>query len=98
MSKTYLTTDGRYKVTKIGRPRKIYFTQRDGRPYFIQFGRRVHLDEVQRFIYPMMYEDEHGKVGVISGYHTVTNWHGYSVEILDGGEAVQIFTEELVEE
>lgn len=86
--KTYNTTDG-HKIKKIGREKKIYFSEN---PYFVWNGRRQHLDEIPRLSYPILYEDENGKTGVIGGYITICNVYGVLIELLDG-EAVQIWEE-----
>lgn len=90
MRKTYLTTDGN-KIRKTGREKKVYYNG-NGEPYFLWKGRREKFEEIPRLNYPVMYEDERGKLGVIGGYITLCNWGGVLVEILDG-EAVQLWEE-----
>ena len=87
--KTYATTDGN-NIRKIGREKKIYFSEN---PYFLWNGTRYHFDEIPRLSYPIMYEDENGKNGVIGGYIGISNLYGVLVELFDGGEAVQLWEE-----
>lgn len=88
MRKTYTTTDGN-SIRKIGREKKIYFSEN---PYFVWNGTRYHFDEIPRLSYPIMYEDEAGKIGNMEGYITISNCFGVLVELLEG-EAVQLWEE-----
>ena len=93
MRKTYTTKDGG-KIRKVGRMKKIYFgISETASPYFMWGGRRQSLDEIPALHYPVMYEDEAGKVGAIGGYITLCNWGGVLVEIDPNGEAVQLWEE-----
>lgn len=87
--KLYNTTDGN-KIRKIGRLKKIHFANRD---FFVWNGRRQHLDEIPRLSYPIFYEDDNGKTGVIGGYITLCNVYGVLVELDENAEAVQIWEE-----
>ena len=90
MKKEYKTTDGN-KIRKIGREKKIYFSEN---PYFIWNGTRYHFEEIPHVSYPIMYEDENGESGgVIGGYIGITNLYGVLVELIEGGEAVQLWEE-----
>ena len=89
--KTYQTTEG-YTITKNGRGKLIYFNN-NGELYFVWNGKRIYLDHVMRLTYPVMYNDDNGKTGVISGYLTLTNWYGVLVEINDSGDTVQLWNE-----
>lgn len=86
--KIYNTTDG-HKIKKVGREKKIYFSEN---PYFVWNGRRRYFDSISCLTYPIMYEDDNGKTGVIGGYVTICNAYGVLIELLDG-EAVQIWEE-----
>ena len=89
MRKTYTTTDGN-NIRKIGREKKIYFSEN---PYFIWNGTRYHFEEIPRLSYPIMYEDEAGRLAAdICGYITICNTYGVLVELLEG-EAVQLWEE-----
>lgn len=88
MKKEYKTTDGN-KIRKIGREKKIYFSEN---PYFLWNGTRYHFDEIPRLSYPIMYENEAGRLADIGGYITISNCFGVLVELLEG-EAVQLWEE-----
>ena len=90
MRKTYITTDGN-RIRKTGREKKIYLNM-SGDPYFKWNGRCYRFDDISRLTYPVMYEDQDGKLGVIGGYICLCNWGGVLVELLDG-EAVQLWDE-----
>lgn len=89
--KEYTTTDGQ-KIKSIGREKRIMWTA-SGHPYFMWTGRRIRFDDVLQMSYPIMYEDEAGRVFPIGGYIGISNTLGVLVEILDGGEAVQLWEE-----
>lgn len=92
MSKRYLCKGSKNFVKKYQREKKVYFTI-SGRPYFKWNNTRIYLDEVMRLTYPVMYEDEQGKLHDIGGYYSISNCYGYLVEVLDG-EAIQLYVEE----
>lgn len=87
--KTYKTTNGG-TIKKVGREKKIYMSER---PYFMWGEKRQHLDEIPRLSYPIMYEDENGKISPIGGYCCITNCYGVLIELTADGEAVQIWEE-----
>ena len=86
--KLYNTTDG-HKIKKIGREKKIYFSEN---PYFVWNGCRYHFDRISRLSYPIMYEDEAGKIAPIGGFIGLSNLCGMLVELIEG-EAVQLWEE-----
>ena len=89
--KQYRTKDG-YMIRKIGRSKKIYFNG-NGEPYFLWNGNRQKFDNIPNLSYPVMYEDENGKLGVIGGYITISNVFGVLVELDDSSESVQLWEE-----
>lgn len=89
--KQYRTKDG-YMIRKIGRSKKIYFNG-SGEPYFLWNRCRQKFDDIPRLSYPVMYEDERGKLGAIGAYITISNVFGVLVELDDSGEAVQMWEE-----
>ena len=91
MRRTYNTTDGN-KIRKLGRAKKIYFNNA-GNPYFLWNGRRESFDNIPRLTYPVMYEDEAGKVGAIGGYICISNFGGVLVEVDEYCESVQLWEE-----
>lgn len=86
----YTTKDGN-RIRKNGREKRVYFNS-NGDPYFVWGGRRQYFDDIPRLTYPVMYEDENGKLGAIGGYICLCNFGGVLVELLDG-EAVQLWDE-----
>lgn len=91
MKKAYKTTDGGI-ITKIGRLKKIFFNNQ-GSPYFMWNNRKQFFDEIPALTYPVMYEDKNGKIGNIGGYIPLCNWGGVLVEIVNDGEAVQLWND-----
>lgn len=89
--KTY-KTNNHTMIKRCGREKRINYT-RGGDPYFNWRGRRVRFDTVLRSSYPTTYTDDDGKLGVIEGYLGISNCYGVLVEIIDGGEAVQLWEE-----
>jgi len=87
--KDYKTTDGN-KIRKVGRQKKVYFGNE--RIYFLWNGSRQFLDEIPRLSYPIIYEDENGKIAPIGGYITITNCFGVLVEITEN-ETIQLWEE-----
>ncbi len=81
-----------FKLKKCGRVKRIFYDQR-GRAYYNRGNMRTYLDTVERLSYPYFYEDEHGKDGVISGWEYIGAYGCLYVEILDDGEAVQLWEE-----
>lgn len=79
-------------IAKVGRTKSIKYNQQ-GNPFFMWGGRRQHLDEVQRLSYPMMYEDEDGRLGVIGGVIGISNTMSVLVEVDEFGESVQLWEE-----
>ena len=90
--KEYITKDG-YKITKLGRIKKISFNN-NGDPYFLWNGRKELFDNIMRLTYPVMWDDEDGKLHFASGYITISNCFGVLVELINGDEAIQLWTEE----
>ena len=88
--KQYKTLTEGVVIRKIGRAKKVYFES--NYCYFVWGGKRVRLDDVVSLSYPVMYEDENGKLGDIGGFIGVSNCYGVLVEVLDG-EAVQLWEE-----
>ena len=88
--KTYTTTDGN-TINKIGRAKRIYFDTKG--TYFMWNGRRERLENISRLTYPIMYEDENGKIGVIGGYITICNVYGVLVELDTDREVIQLWEE-----
>lgn len=89
--KTY-KTDNNTIIARIGRMKKIYYNNQ-GAPYFMWNNRKQFFDNIPALSYPIMYEDKNGKIGNIGGYIPLCNWGGILVEIIDGGEAVQLWNE-----
>lgn len=81
-----------FKLKKFGRVKRIFF-DRGGRAYYCRGNMRTYIDIVERLTYPYFYEDENGKVGVISGYEYIGAYSPLYVEILDDGESVQLWEE-----
>lgn len=93
MSKRYLCKGSKNYVKKYQREKKVFYTL-SGRPYIRWNDTRVYLDiDVIRLSYPVMYEDEHGKLHDIGAYYSISNCYGFLVEVLDG-ESVQLYTED----
>lgn len=86
----YTTKDGN-KIKKIGRAKKIYFTENDC--YFLWNGTRQRFSEIPKLTYPIMYDYKDGKTGAIGGYITISNCYGVLVEILENSEQVQLWEE-----
>ena len=89
--KTYKTNNNT-TISKIGRMKKINYTMY-GAPFFIWNGRRYHFENVPRLSYPIMYTDDDGRLCDIGGYIGISNCFSVLVEIIDGGEAVQLWEE-----
>ena len=89
--KTY-KTDNNTIISKIGRQKKIFFNNQ-GNPYFVWNNTRQYFDNIPRLSYPTLYTDENGKKGHCGGYIPLCNCGGVLVEIIDGGEAVQLWNE-----
>ena len=87
----YTTTDNN-RIRKTGREKKIFFN-RNGEAYFLWNGRMEKLENIMRLSYPIMYEDERGKLGVIGGYITISNTYGVLVELSECCETVQLWEE-----
>ena len=87
--KHYNTTDGN-TLRKVGREKKVYFNGFSA--YFMWNGRRQKFDEIPRLSYPVMYEDENGKIATIGGYITISNCFGVLVEITEN-ETIQLWEE-----
>ena len=81
-----------HKLKKLGRVKRIFW-DKQGRPYYNRGDMRTYLDDVMRLPYPYFYEDENGKDGYISGYEYIGAFSPIYVEILEDGEAVQLWTE-----
>ena len=81
-----------FKLEKLGRVKRIFWDKHD-RAYYNRGNMRTYLDNVESLIYPYLYEDEQGRLGCISGYEYIGAFSLIYVEILDDGEAVQLWTE-----
>ena len=97
--KVYHTVDKKlypFNLRKVGREKKIYFCGSDSLPFIRWENKRVYIDSCFNLSYPLMYEDENGRYGVISGLvsrYGIRNSLGEAyVEILDG-EYVQLWEE-----
>lgn len=88
MKRKYFTKTGE-TLAKVGRFKKIYFSANSC--FFNWHGIRYHLDEIPSLSYPVFYVDNEGKLGVISGYITISNCFGVYVEIDPNGEAAQLW-------
>lgn len=89
MKQYYTTSKG--IIQKAGRKKKVYFNAE--RPYFVLNGHRQHLDEIALLSYPIMYEDENGKISPIGGYIALSNVFGLLVEVHANCESVQLWEE-----
>lgn len=87
----YLSTDGKKRLAKYGRLKKIYFTSKGG--YIIYLNSRLYLDDIMRLTYPIFYTNDDGKTGTIGGYFATSAFGGYLVEITDDGEYIQLWNE-----
>ena len=81
-----------FRLKKYGRVKRIFWDQR-GLAYYRRGNMRTYIDTVERLSYPYFYEDEHGKDGFISGWEYIGAFGCLYVEILEGGEAVQLWEE-----
>ena len=81
-----------FKLRKFGRVKRIFWDQR-GLAYYRRGNMRTYLDTVERLSYPYFYEDEFGKEQYISGWEYIGAYSPLYVEILDGGESVQLWEE-----
>ena len=81
-----------FKLKKCGRAKRIFFDKK-GRAYYNRGNMRTYLDTVERLPYPYFYEDEHGKDQYISGWEYIGAYGCLYVEVLEGGEAVQLWEE-----
>ena len=76
----------------IGRYKQVYFNA-DTTAYFKWNGRRVKLDDIPALTYPVMLDDEYGKIIVLGGYITLSNTCGLLVEIDTDYQAVRLWQE-----
>ena len=81
-----------FKLEKLGRVKRIFW-DKQGRPYYNRGDMRTYLNDVMRLSYPYFYEDDNGKDGCISGYEYIGAFSPIYVEILEDGEAIQLWTE-----
>ena len=81
-----------FKLEKLGRVKRIFWDKQD-RAYYNRGSMRTYLDDVERLPYPYFYEDEHGKLGYISGFEYIGAFSPIYVEIVEDGDAVQLWTE-----
>ena len=82
------TTTG-YKP--VGSYKKIYYTN-NGNPYFMRGGRREKLENIPRLSYPIMPEDENGRLIVIGGYMPL-GYNALLVELHPDGEYIRLWEE-----
>jgi hypothetical protein len=59
--------------------KKLYYTRKEGRAYFMHHGRRYHMDQFMGCC-----------IGNAHGYLTITNWRAMLIRISDDGEAVKV--------
>lgn len=102
--KTVTTKDGR-KYRRVSRwikveyraitPRHILWDYADdGILLCFRYGGRLYaLGQFMRFCYPEFYEDENGKIQVISGYDSTQWYKPLCLEVEDGGEYVRLYEE-----
>ena len=81
-----------FKLRKFGRVKRIFWDRR-GLAYYRRGNMRTYLDTVERLSYPYFYEDEFGNDQYISGWEYIGAYSPLYVEILDGGESVQLWEE-----
>lgn len=86
----YRTQNGG-KIRKIGRAKKIYFTNNGA--YFVWNGRRQSLEDIPRLTYPVFFENEDGKTDFCGGYITICNTYGVLVQLDEYCETAQLFEE-----
>ena len=79
-----------FRLKKLGRVKRIFWDKM-GRPYYNRGNMRTYLDTVVRLSYPYVYEDESGKDQYISGWEYIGAYSPLYVEILDYGDAVQLW-------
>lgn len=65
--------------------------------YFRYKGKQYSLGQFERLSYPIMFEDDDGKLGVIGGFSCISH-EPYFIEIHDTGEAVRLWEEIRLEE
>lgn len=61
--------------------------------YFRWNGRTWALEQFLRMDYPMMYENEDGKLSYLSGYDSEDYYHPILIELDDCGEYVRVYVE-----
>lgn len=89
--KVYTEKNGN-KYSPVGGYKKLYWT--DKGCYFLFRGRRVYMEDIPSLSYPVMVEDEEGKLIVIGGYMSICNTFGLLVEVdAVSSEAVRLWTE-----
>ena len=81
-----------FKLKKCGRVKRILWDQR-GCPYYRRGNMRSYLDAIERLKCPRFYEEETGMEHVISGWEYIGAWSPLYLEILKGGDAVQLWVE-----
>ena len=81
-----------FQLEKLGRVKRIFW-DKQGRAYYNRGSMRTYLDDVERLPYPYFYEDKHGKHGYISGFEYIGAFSPIYVEIVEDGDAVQLWTE-----
>lgn len=72
---------------------KLKSTLKDGKYYFIHYGKRYHLDDFMRLSYPIVWYDRDGKLNYISGYDSTQWYNPYLIDIDDGGEYIRLWKE-----
>jgi hypothetical protein len=61
--------------------------------YFIYKGEKYALSQFTRLNYPIMWEDEEGKLNFLSGYDSTNYYNPLLIEIEEGGEAIRLYEE-----
>lgn len=79
------------KYSPVGGYKKLYWTNKGW--YFLFRGRRVYGSDVPSLSYPVMVEDEAGKLIVIGGYMELSNCFGLLVEIDPDCESARLWSE-----
>ena len=85
-------TPDMFDYRPISRYIKIRFNS-ETEPYFIYNGRREYIDSYDNLLYPVMLEDNDGKLIVIGLYKTVCNFGGVLLEIEPNCEYVRVWEE-----
>ena len=71
---------------------KLY-SNMNGSYWFKHYGKRYKLDQFLRLSYPMFYEDNEGKTGIIGGYDGEQWYNPYLLEVHPDGEYIRLWEE-----